>query len=454
MTIPLDNLYDYIFSLTGHNNKNLVMYRFSPHGCKNIKNLICHNNVDKIFINLSNNNIELSCHYKLLFCYDQEPLNFSLYENCVDDVRETFNERGLSYYTNNQVFEKITRKKNISGHATVMDTIYDKKLLLHSEMNSEDLKRYEQKGFLGIYYWSHAFVALDWYRFANHDKNIESLPKKNFNKDFNIYCRAWNGTREYRLKFLELLKKNNINVFSNIFFNEYCDNMHYSNYKPEKKMWQFDIHIIESSNNFVYRNTPSSASATYNINDYSESAVDVVLETSFYEEKIQLTEKILRPIACGKPFILVSGKDSLKYLRSYGFKTFGRLIDESYDCIDDPKERLNSIVKTMKSISSLSQQEKNNLFYKMHEIAEYNKNWFFSDKFFNIINQELRKNLLEGLATLDDPNLQKAKELRSIYNYFKKYEEFLPESDKTKIMERITNFPELIKLSKENIKKY
>jgi hypothetical protein len=49
-----------------------------------------------------------------------------------------------------------------------------------------------------------------------------------------------------------------------------------------------------------------------------------VAETVF-DTRIHLTEKTLRPIACGHPFILAAGPGSLKYLQTYGFRTFSPL---------------------------------------------------------------------------------------------------------------------------------
>jgi hypothetical protein len=454
MTIPLDNLYDYIFSLTGHNNKNLRMYRFSPHGAKNIKNLITHNNVDTVYISLSNGRQRSSWHYKLLFCYDQEPLNFDLYKNNIEEIKETFSEKKELSSVADSISKKILCKKNISSHRMVTKTVYDKKLLLHSEKNSEDLKKYEKNGFLGVYYWSHAFISLDWYRYAKHDSELNYFLNRTYKRDFNVYCRAWTGTREYRLKFLELLKKNEIDNLSLIYFNEFSDENHYSEYIPKNKDWTFQKNNIDNLNNITFRDIDSSASAIYESNDYKNSAIDVVLETVFDKKKIQLTEKILRPIACGKPFILVSEKNSLEHLKSYGFKTFGNLIDESYDYIDNPKDRLSSIIKTMKTISSFNNQEKNNLFLEMHKIAEYNKNWFFSKNFFNLINSELKNNLSDAIQLLDNPEYQTAKEPRLIYRAYRRYKKYLS-GDSRKLADDIINeYPDVIRLSKKNIGKY
>ena len=353
MTIPFNNLYDYIFSLTGHNNKNLIMYRFDPHGSKDLKNLIIHNELEIIKIPMiSTGRKVISFHYKLLFCYDQEPLNFNLYEGEKSQKhrKELFfnSSEGLSHF-DNDIGKKLLEKENIAGHPEVLPTIYDKKLLLHSEKNSKDLKKYENNGFLGIYYWSHAFIALDWYRFAEYDKSL--VYPKYFKKDFNIYCRAWTGSREYRLKFLSMIKKEKISNQCNIFFNEYDAGYNFYDHKFKNNIWQINDKEIQNIKDLNYnknKDDNSSLSAAYTVKDYKESAIDIVLETVFDQKKVHLTEKILRPISCGKPFILVSEKGSLEYLRSYGFKTFGHLIDERYDYIDSPEERLKFVMNTMK----------------------------------------------------------------------------------------------------------
>jgi hypothetical protein len=41
--------------------------------------------------------------------------------------------------------------------------------LSHSEKNSQELELYEQNDFIGVYYWSHALIARDWFRYAKLD---------------------------------------------------------------------------------------------------------------------------------------------------------------------------------------------------------------------------------------------------------------------------------------------
>jgi hypothetical protein len=51
-----------------------------------------------------------------------------------------------------------------------------------------------------VYYWSHGVIARDWFRYAQYVSQ-----EKKINTTFLIYNRAWSGTREYRLRFAELL---------------------------------------------------------------------------------------------------------------------------------------------------------------------------------------------------------------------------------------------------------
>jgi hypothetical protein len=145
----------------------------------------------------------------------------------------------------------------------------------------------------------------------------------------------------------------------------------------------------------------SDASAIYNHNDFNNTAISVVLETVF-DARIHLTEKILRPIACGHPFILAAGPGSLDLLRSYGFQTFTGYINESYDSITDNDERLSAIVQEMSRIQALPDQQRLALINSCRQISEYNRKLFFSEKFFNQVCNELIQNVCAAKRTTGD----------------------------------------------------
>jgi hypothetical protein len=145
---------------------------------------------------------------------------------------------------------------------------------------------------------------------------------------------------------------------------------------------------------------PAYASADYCADDFVSTAISVVLETVADNTKIHLTEKTLRPIACGHPFMLLAGPGSLEYLRSYGFKTFSPWIDERYDQETDIVKRINMIVDEMQRISKLDPEQLLELLKNLKEITQHNKDYFFSKMFFNFVQNELAENLNTAVSQI------------------------------------------------------
>ena len=132
-------------------------------------------------------------------------------------------------------------------------------------------------------------------------------------------------------------------------------NIHYTNHKFSNPTWQ-PTNTLE---NFLLPTTAdATSSADFNTKDYEATDIEVVLETLFDDDRLHLTEKSLRPIACGQPFVLAGTYQSLEYLRNYGFKTFNTVWDESYGQIANPKKRLTAIVDLMQEISAWDESVK------------------------------------------------------------------------------------------------
>jgi hypothetical protein len=383
MFVPFDRLYDFLDQNT---ERDTLIYRFHPNGAKKYSDI----SVLRDYENLKRWKDHLASIPMLM--HDQEPLNFDLYRSL--DISE------ITYYLQKNhpdilkkwkeygVFEQMSRIF-MSNNLDVFNgyQLADHWLLCHSEKNSSQLLKYETIDAIGVYWWSHAMISRDWYRYAKIDQMLQYKGLE-FHKDFNVYNRAWAGSREYRLKFAEMILQNDLLSSTSITLSQQDNECHYRDYKFQNT--EFQIHSDLSM--FKSNESTSCASADYSQYDYIQSAIDVVLETLFDDTRIHLTEKILRPIACGKPFILVSTPGSLQYLRDYGFETFGEYINENYDSIQDPLDRLKQIIKLMKDISQLSKNKKNNLYQKLHQVARRNKKWFWSDNFARKIIDEFRGN--------------------------------------------------------------
>jgi hypothetical protein len=264
--------------------------------------------------------------------------------------------------------------------------IFSKNILLHSEKNSTDLEKYQKHNqLILVYYWSHALIARDWFRYAEHEQF-----EKNIRKFFLIYNRAWSGSREYRLKFTDLIIEHDMSDQCLTFFNSNDGTEHYRDHKFKNSIWR-PHHVLE--NYFGPTQATATASADFATTDYNSTDIEVVLETLFTDGRLHLTEKSLRPIACAQPFILAAAHGSLQYLRDYGFQTFDTVWDETYDTIQDPYHRMLAIIRLMRSICDWTPEERLKKRQLLQDIARYNQKHFFSKEFFNIVTDELQGNL-------------------------------------------------------------
>jgi hypothetical protein len=333
----------------------------------------------------------------IMICHDQEPVDLDFYSNdilkvCVDRWEKT---QGTNVSAPTDVVNFFKDRLNFGQLIGADINMYDYIILLHSELNSQQIEKC-QKWYVPVYYWSHALIARDWFRYAAMDP-VLTVPKS-YTHDFLIYNRAWTGTREYRLKFSEMIAKSQLHQSCKMGFSTHDGEIYYTDHKFKNQ--NFFINDNKLQDYFFDNQTSSSASADYNNDDYQSCAIEVVLETLFDDTRIHLTEKTLRPIACGHPFILASTPGSLEYLRSYGFQTFEGLINEEYDLINDPVERLTAIIKIMKTVTNMPSGDKFALFEKMKVIARYNQERFFSDDFQNQVIRELKTNLDTGMKKM------------------------------------------------------
>ena len=375
MSIPLDRLYTFIDQTSREiYGDPVLIYRFWPNGSKNINNLRALHPY---------NWAQMRCG-PALWCNDQELLHYDYYSKHLHKL----SLKRLRFYKR-VMYGNPSRIRNLNYNMT----IFNKGLLLHSEKRSYNLEKYIADGdLIPVYYWSHAVIARDWYRYAKFDNF-----KKNVSKLFLIYNRAWTGTREYRLRFTDLLIEYKLIDKCLTFCNPIDNGQHYSDHTFVNSTWR-PQNVLE---HYIQPSAADSlASGDFCSNDYCNTEIEVVLETIFDDDRIHLTEKSLRPIACGQPFILASTHGSLQYLRDYGFKTFDTVWDESYDDIRDPFERMQAIVAVMRKISTWNDQKRGKNFERLNEISRFNQNYFFSDEFQHVIISELKENLAQAFTQL------------------------------------------------------
>jgi len=136
----------------------------------------------------------------------------------------------------------------------------------------------------------------------------------------------------------------------------------------EKSLWSalYDNKFLPQNYQFQV-NSDNVINGKYKLNDwpdgqifaniFEDSYFSVVTETNFYVPHSFRTEKIYKSLRIGHPFIAVSNFGFYRDLHNQGFKTFGHLIDESFDLIDDNDKRLSRIADVIEFLCNSNLEE-------------------------------------------------------------------------------------------------
>jgi hypothetical protein len=257
-----------------------------------------------------------------------------------------------------------------------------------------------ENGFKNWYYFFHGFAALTWYRDYQYIPNFEN----HFTKVFISYNRLVTKDRSYRLNLIShlherdllkhghvslILQDNGLGTWQEELLDTESKLSLDAKIRVEKNIRELKDGLIIDADN-----PPGHASANTGIEEISmhTSALwHLVTETVFYDNKKHLTEKIFKPITAKRPFVLVGAQGNLAYLKSYGFKTFDRWIDESYDDEPDPDKRILLIIEQVEKLCSMSTSQLNSMYNEMKSTLEYNFQHFYGN-FKKIIIDELVDN--------------------------------------------------------------
>lgn len=87
---------------------------------------------------------------------------------------------------------------------------------------------------------------------------------------------------------------------------------------------------------------------------------------------ILMSEKIWKPIRASHPFIVYATPHFLSDLRDLGYKTFHPYINEEYDLLEDPEQRLTAILHEVERLSKLTEEETIKWWQAVSQIAEFN----------------------------------------------------------------------------------
>lgn len=333
---------------------------------------------------------------QILF-YDQEPLVPGLTEDYLDFFKLPFTDLPSVEFMKSRpaLYDDFYTEDNMAILKAKYNDLHILVTSEHSEFRNYCVERWNLKH---MYYFYHAFAAFDWYRGFNV-LNCTKQVIKPYAYDFVTFNRLVCNDRSYRLRFISklvelgLLDKGRISFGVEKEYGTWRDELAdpKSKLSPSAKKHALKyLSQIKQPLIIDQEDVPGYASADIPriIND---SLWHVVTETVFYYDKLHLTEKIFKPIVMKQPFMLLAAPGNLAYLRSYGFKTFDGIIDESYDNIQDPDERVDAVVAQLAWYCNLPVEEKQRVIEHLAPIVEYNFHHFYGE-FKHIVTDEFLTN--------------------------------------------------------------
>jgi hypothetical protein len=352
-----------------------------------------------------------------VFFHDQEPVWLDLHKPLFNEVlfrtlnlsniNTTFNPDTLNlilqqnltqntdifFRQNSDLWEefKHTNKKHFKGHVVV------------SEHGQYVKQMCDQYGWQPHYYFYHGWACQDWFRGYDRTFLIPRACDRTPTKTFISPNRIIAGKRDHRVLFL---------------YNVFQQNLDH-NWISAPRICQYEnVDIIDIANKynniypdieqvFLHASLPKlfpgettqqmTSCWLTNFDEAADSLIYVPTETVYFGNRLHITEKTFKAIALEMPFVLVAPAHSLEYLRSYGFKTFAGILDESYDNEIDDTKRIEKVVSLLKQLDELSTVERYQIHRACLPIVEHNYNHFYKGGFTNNYLWPELTNMLDGL---------------------------------------------------------
>lgn len=259
-------------------------------------------------------------------------------------------------------------------------------------------------GWKSHYYFFHGWACLDWYRGYDKTFLFPGPSERSVAPTQSFICpnRIIGGLRDHRVLWLYLLIKQGLgNNYVSAPLICPAEHVHicdvakrYNNIFPdiEQVLSQADLPMMLPNEH----TQEMSSCWLSNFDACMDSLIYVATETVFFGRRLHITEKTFKPIATGMPFVLVAPAGSLEYMRSYGFKTFADIWDETYDHETDDITRLIKTATLVSDIQNCSHQERQQIWRHCLPVVEHNWNHFYRGGFESVLWTELMA-MLDGI---------------------------------------------------------
>jgi len=333
--------------------------------------------------------------HNYIFFFDQEPINVDIHTATFDQVAASNEDIHSGWYWSKNLQTGWKR-------LPYSPIDYPPGYLVTSERDSDNVKAVCEKfKWKSLYYFFHGWAALDWYRGYDKTYLIEPWRYRQPQRTFIAPNRIIAGQRQHRLEMLYHIFKNGLGN-NHISCPEVCPAENISIYDAIKPLVNKypDIQKVFVDQAFPINFTGETDHPMHScwlslFDESADSLLYLVTETIATGRRHHLTEKTFKPIALGMPFVVVGTQGSLEYLRSYGFRTFEGIWDESYD-LEPDNTRIERIASLLRSLNELTPEGRQDLFKMAWPIIEHNWNHFYGGGFEQILWKELQE-MLNGI---------------------------------------------------------
>ena len=251
-------------------------------------------------------------------------------------------------------------------------------LLITSEKNSQEVAiACDTYGISADYYFFHGWAALDWYRGYNHSFLSQPWMDRKFDHAFICPNNIVGGRRTHRLRLLSELGKRDCIIQNLISFPDHCP---YEDKSVENLFLEQALSFPKNlSLPLIIDHDRNHAHNSHRIDFWAQAMrcfCHVVTETAYDDTRVHITEKTFKPIVLQQPFLMVGNRGALRYLRDYGFQTFGDLWDEGYDDLHY-EQRITAVADICEEITSWSSQKMRQAQLEIADVVKHNHDWFY-----------------------------------------------------------------------------
>jgi hypothetical protein len=237
------------------------------------------------------------------------------------------------------------------------------------------------------FFWWFGFVVDIEQNLLFCDKLVSNTDKQK-NKNIKVFDCLMGRPRPHRQFISDIINANKLLQLSGI-YSQFRGNQEFhlrgTDLAQEKKGAFAEIYTNDGM--FVYDKEKGSTcrvplAVPYLI--YNESYYTIVAETR--NDHVFLTEKTAKPIIAERLFIMIGAQHTLKHMQAHGFKTFGSVIDESYDDEPDDEKRWSM---AMEQVEFLCTADHCDVLTKIQSIVEHNRKFLINKCSWDSLNDSI-----------------------------------------------------------------